>query len=40
MLFILVGVKVHRSLGYTDISKGLDGLAVLVQSALKQDPFL
>ncbi|MGB5587419.1 MAG: IS66 family insertion sequence element accessory protein TnpB [Gammaproteobacteria bacterium] len=33
------GVKVHLALGYTDMRKGLDGLAMLVQSVLKQDPF-
>lgn len=33
------GVRVHLAIGYTDMRKGLDGLAMLVQSVLKQDPF-
>jgi transposase len=39
MLIIPAGVKVHLALGYTDMRKGLDGLAVLIQESLKQDPF-
>ena len=33
------GVKVHLALGYTDMRKGMDGLAMLVQETLKKDPF-
>jgi transposase len=33
------GVKVHLALGITDMRKGLDGLAMLVQGVLKQDAF-
>jgi len=33
------GVKVHLALGYTDMRKGMDGLAVMVQEVLQQDPF-
>ena len=33
------GMKVHLALGYTDMRKGMDGLAVLVQEVLSQDPF-
>ena len=33
------GVKVHLALGYIDMRKGLDGLAMLVQGVLQQDPF-
>lgn len=33
------GVKVHVALGITDMRKGLDGLAMLVQGTLQQDPF-
>lgn len=33
------GVKVHLALGYTDMRKGMDGLALLVQEVLRQDPF-
>lgn len=33
------GVKVHLAVGYTDMRKGMDGLSVLVQEVLQQDPF-
>ncbi|MCE8519846.1 IS66 family insertion sequence element accessory protein TnpB [Ruegeria pomeroyi] len=33
------GMKVHLALGYTDMRKGMDGLAMLVQGVLKVDPF-
>ena len=33
------GVKVHLAFGYTDMRKGIDGLAMLVQGMLRQDPF-
>ncbi len=33
------GMKVHLALGYTDMRKGMDGLAMLVQGVLKADPF-
>jgi transposase len=33
------GVKVHLALGYIDMRKGIDGLAMLVQGVLRQDPF-
>jgi len=33
------GLKVHLALGYTDMRKGIDGLAMLVQGVLRQDPF-
>lgn len=36
---LLAGVKVHLALGYTDMRKGMDGLALLVQEVLRQDPF-
>ncbi len=39
MMTIRAGVKVHIALGVTDMRKGLDGLAMLVQEVLKQDPF-
>jgi transposase len=32
------GVKVHLALGYVDMRKGIDGLAMLVQGVLRQDP--
>jgi hypothetical protein len=39
MMIVPAGVKVHLALGYTDMRKGLDGLAMLVQDTLKKDPF-
>jgi transposase len=33
------GVKVHLALGHIDMRKGIDGLAMLVQGVLRQDPF-
>ena len=33
------GLKVHLAFGYTDMRKGFDGLAMLVQEKLKRDPF-
>jgi transposase len=39
MMIIPSGVKIHVALGYTDMRKGFDGLSVLVQEMLKQDPF-
>ena len=39
MLLVPAGVKVHIALGVTDMRKWLDGLAVLVQEVLEQDPF-
>lgn len=39
MMEVRAGVKVHIALGITDMRKGLDGLAMLVQGVLKQDPF-
>jgi len=39
MTLLPPGVKVHLALGYTDMRKGIDGLAMLVQGVLRQDPF-
>src|SRR5207302_8166072 len=39
MTLLPAGVKVHLALGYTDMRKGIDGLAMLVQGVLRQDPF-
>jgi transposase len=39
MMIVPAGVKVHVALGYTDMRKGMDGLAMLVQEVLKKDPF-
>jgi hypothetical protein len=34
MLIVPAGVKVHLAPGYTDMRKGMDGLAILVQEVL------
>src|SRR5438067_10407207 len=39
MTLLPPGVKVHLAFGYTDMRKGIDGLAILVQEVLRQDPF-
>jgi len=39
MTLLPPGVKVHLALGYTDMRKQMDGLALLVQEVLQQDPF-
>jgi transposase len=39
MMIVPAGVKVHLALGTTDMRKGIHGLTVLVQQALKSDPF-
>jgi hypothetical protein len=39
MMLVPAGVRVHIALGVTDMRKGLDGLAMLVQGVLEQDPF-
>ena len=33
------GVKVHLAFGFIDMRKGIDGLTMLVQGVLRQDPF-
>src|SRR5260370_42506346 len=39
MMVVPAGVKGHLALGYTDMRKGMDGLAMLVQDTLKKDAF-
>jgi transposase len=39
MMVVAAGVKVHLALGHTDMRKGLDGLATLIQEHLKKDAF-
>jgi transposase len=39
MMIIQPGVKVHLAPGFTDLRRGLDGLAVMVEQLLEQDPF-
>jgi transposase len=40
MMLVPAGIKVHMAVGYTDLRKGLDGLAVLVEQVLEKDPCL
>lgn len=40
MMIVPAGVKVHLALGYTDMRKGMDGLAMLVQETLKKGSVL
>ena len=39
MMLLPRGVKVHLAFGLIDMRKGIDGLAMLVQGVLRQDPF-
>jgi transposase len=39
MISVPGGVRVYLALGPTDMRKGFDGLAALVQTQLAQDPF-
>ena len=39
MTLLPPNVKVHLAYGYTDMRKGMDGLALMVQEVLQQDPF-
>ena len=39
MIGLLSGTRVWLAAGVTDMRKGMDGLAALVQSALKENPF-
>ena len=39
MLTVPAGVRVFLALGPTDMRKGFDGLAMLVQDLLQQNPF-
>jgi transposase len=39
MMLVPAGIKVHMAVGYTDLRKGPDGLAVLVEQVLEKDPF-
>lgn len=39
MITASAGVKVHIALGVTDMRKGIDGLATLIQEVLLHDPF-
>lgn len=39
MMLLPSGVKVHIAAGVTDMRKGMDGLAMLVERVLREDPF-
>ena len=39
MISIPTGVRIYLACGVTDMRKGFDGLSVLAQDVLKQDPF-
>jgi hypothetical protein len=39
MTLLPPNVKVHLALGYVDMRKGIDGLAMLVRGVPRQDPF-
>lgn len=39
MIALPAGVRVYLAMGPTDMRKGFDGLSVLAQDTLKQDPF-
>ncbi len=39
MITVPAGVRIHLALGATDMRKGFDGLALLVQEVLRGDPF-
>ena len=39
LMLVPAGIKVHMAVGYTDMRKGIDGLAVLVEQILEKDPF-
>jgi transposase len=39
MITPAAGVRIHLAMGATDMRKGFDGLAALVQQVLCQDPF-
>jgi transposase len=39
MTLLPPGVKVPLAAGYVDMRKGIDGLSMLVQGVLRQDPF-
>jgi transposase len=40
MIPIAAGVRVWLATGHTDMRKGFDGLALIVQETLKRDPHL
>jgi transposase len=39
MIAIPPGVRIYLAMGPTDMRKGFDGLSMLAQEVLKQEPF-
>ena len=39
MMSVPTGVRIWPAAGFTDLRKGFDGLAALVQTALNDNPF-
>jgi hypothetical protein len=39
MIVLPSGARVWLACGYTDMRKGMDGLAMLAQQVLREDPF-
>jgi transposase len=39
MIVLPSGARVWLACGYTDMRKGMDGLAMLAQQVLQEDPF-
>ena len=40
MITVPAGVRIYLAMGPTDMRKGMNGLSILAQEVLKQDPFL
>lgn len=38
-MMLPANTRVHLAVGKTDMRKGIDGLAMLVQDVLEEDPF-
>jgi transposase len=38
VISVPAGVRIYLAMGATDMRKGMDGLAMLAQEVLKQDP--
>ena len=39
MITIPAGVRIYLACGITDMRRGFDGLSIMAQDVLKQDPF-
>jgi transposase len=40
VITVPAGVKIYLACGITDMRRGFDGLSIMAQDVLKQDPFL